>query len=165
MFHICLHPDLDAFSGGLANATGWNATTGEEKTGSAVSIARRRVGALSLLGCGEGGAAKLEKLAARAAPRPSMPSSCLPSSGLYACMYLSGHCSIYITIRPSGLCTNTKSLRSHALQRRFSGQCRLTVLGTFAFMFLFALLLSPSLSNISFISRHGKRLKALTKWL
>lgn len=86
-------------------------------------------------------------------PQPSWRTGCtccsqslnallMPSFGLYACMYLSGHCSIYITIRPSGLCTNTKSLRSHALQGRFSGQCRLTVLGTFAFMFLLVLLLS-----------------------
>lgn len=89
-------------------------------------VARRRVSAFAPLRRQTGG------LAARAAPRPSMPSSCLPS---YACMYLSGHCSIYITIRPSGLCTNTKSLRSHAPRGRFSGQCRLTALGTFAFMF------------------------------
>lgn len=72
-----------------------------------------------------------------------------PSLGLYACMHLSGHGSIYITIRPSGLCTNAKSLRSHALRMRISGECRLTVLGTFAFMCFFFCFTSLPLFNSS----------------
>lgn len=70
------------------------------------------------------------KLGARAARRSL---KILPHAFLQSVrVYLSGHCSIYITIRPSGLCTNTHSLRSHALQRRNSWECRLTLLVTYA---------------------------------
>lgn len=76
----------------------------------------------------------------------------MPSFGLYACTYQG----IALSISPSGLrgFAPTQSLYAHMhMQRRNSGECRLTVLGTYACMFVFFTALSPSLhSFLSFQS-------------
>lgn len=103
VFHICLHPDPhDAFSSGLCSVVPRNVTTGEEEKGG-----RSAVGAASIptrRGPSSVSAASLRaprwlgptgKPDARAAPRPLMPSSCLPSARMHvlirALLYLYHH--------------------------------------------------------------------------
>lgn len=61
----------------------------------------------------------------------SSRSSCIPWVCLHVFEYLWGHSSIYITVRPSGLCNSTMSLLSPALQRRNSRMCPLSFLVTY----------------------------------
>lgn len=94
MFHICLHPGLhDASSSGLCSVEPHDKMECDNSAGKGRSavrvrfhcIAGGRVSAVFFCAGLGGGSAKLEKkLCSRAAPRPLMPSSCLPS----ACMHV-----------------------------------------------------------------------------
>lgn len=92
MFHICLHPDLhDAFSSGLCSVMPCDKMECDNREGKRQiscwsrfdSDASQTVGWVRF-SARRRRLSQAGKLDARAAPRPSMPSSCLPS----ACMHV-----------------------------------------------------------------------------
>lgn len=155
MFHICLHPDLhDAFSSRLCSVMPRDKMECDNREG------KRQISCWSRFQFRRVADCRVSALLCAAEEaQPSWKTGCtccsqtlnallMPSFGLYACTYQG----IALSISPSGLrgFAPTQSLYAHMhMQRRNSGECRLTVLGTYACMFgfFFYRSLSPSLHS------------------
>lgn len=151
MFHICLHPDLlAAFSGGLCPVVPCDKMECDNREGkdrSAVSVASIPAPCALSSECAPFARRRRRiptgKLAARAAPGPSMPSSWLPSARMHGCTYQG----IALSISPSGLqgFAPTQSLYAH-MHRRGDLVDSVVLLCSghlpSCFFFLFVLLLS-----------------------